>query len=566
MKNKTVKMLLAAAILVVCCGAYAGVKSYVSSQEQKEAEAEEEEESVTVFSASSDDIQSLGFLVDDTETTFEKDGDTWIKKDETDFPVDQTTLDNAASAIVSVDADRVLEDVEDLAEYGLEEPSNQIYIVSQTEADTEETDPEESDTKEESTEAVTTVFYVGDENQSTGQYYVRKDDDKKTVYLVDSSYVEPFAKSLYDYAQMEDFPAISATDTIRQITVEGKEDYSLSKNEDTGLWSIKSGENEEKADSATASSLVSSFGSMAYDSLVDYKCEDKSKYGLDEPYAVITVDYQEEVEVETEEDMDTNISEKDPNEDTSDEITETVTESEEDDSTEIDEETGTEMEDRHLVIVVGDEADSSNRYVIVNDSQQVYTMSNDTLDELIEKTEEDFWDMTVSYMSLNNLASLKVSYQGSDHKVNVSRETSEDDEGNETETVSYKLDGKETETTDFTTFYNKLINITAQKRITEAFEPENEAEMSVIFTEEDGDTLEVEYYSYDTNYYAAVVDSKVYLVNKMNVKDLFTALDTLVGTENVTADELTDADTEVSEDEESDSEELSGESDEIEAE
>lgn len=193
-------------------------------------------------------------------------------------------------------------------------------------------------------------------------------------------------------------------------------------------------------------------------------------------------------------------------------------------------------------------------------------MSNDTLDELIEKTEEDFWDMTVSYVSLNNLASLKVSYQGSDHKVNVSRETSEDDEGNETETVTYKLDGKETETTDFTTFYNKLINITAQKRITEAFESENEAEMSVIFTEEDGDTLEVEYYSYDTNYYAVVVDSKVYLVNKMNVKDLFTALDTLVGTENVTADELTDADTEVSEDEESDSEELSGESDEIEAE
>lgn len=563
MKNKTVKMLLAAAVLVVCCGAYAGVKSYVSSQEQKEAEAEEEEESVTVFSASSDDIQSLGFLVDDTETTFEKDGDTWLKKDETDFPVDQTTLDNAAFAIAFVDADRVLENVEDLAEYGLEEPSNQIYIVSQTEADTAETDSEESDTKEESTEAVTTVFYVGDENQSTGQYYVRKDDDEKTVYLVDSSCVEPFAKSLYDYAQMEDFPAISATDTISQITVEGKKNYNLSKNEDTGLWSVKSGKNEEKADSATVSSLVSSFGSMAYDSLVDYKCEDKSKYGLDEPYAVITVDYQEEVEVETEEDTDTNTSEEDdPNEDTSDETTETATESEDEDSTE----TETEMEDRQLVIVVGDEADSSNRYVIVNDSQKVYTMSNDTLNELIEKTEEDFWDMTVSYMSLNNLASLKVSYQGSDHKVIVSRETSEDDEGNETETVTYKLDGKETETTDFTTFYNKLINITAQKRITEAFEPENEAEMSLIFTEEDGDTLEVEYYSYDTNYYAAVVENKVYLVNKMNVKELFTALDTLVGTENVIADELTDVDTEVGEDEESEGEELSEESDAIAAE
>ena len=34
---------------------------------------------------------------------------------------------------------------------------------------------------------------------------------------------------------------------------------------------------------------------MAYSSLADYKCDDKSKYGLDKPYATIIVDYQEEV-------------------------------------------------------------------------------------------------------------------------------------------------------------------------------------------------------------------------------------------------------------------------------
>ena len=39
MKNKTVKMILAVAVLAVCCGAYAGVKTYVSHQEQKESEA-----------------------------------------------------------------------------------------------------------------------------------------------------------------------------------------------------------------------------------------------------------------------------------------------------------------------------------------------------------------------------------------------------------------------------------------------------------------------------------------------------------------------------------------------
>ena len=491
MKNKTVKMILAVAVLAVCCGGYAGVKTYVSHQEQKESE-EESEESTSVFTASADDIKSLDFMVDDTETTFEKKDDSWVKKDDTDFPVNQSTLDSAASSVTSVESDRVLEDVDNLAEYGLDSPANIIKIVTKSE------DEDGDDT--------TATLYVGDENSSTSQYYVRKDDDEKTVYLVDSSCVEPFTKTLYDYAQMEDFPAISSTDTITKISVDGDNSYELKKDADTSVWSVSANGEEDKADSATVSSLVSSFGSMAYDSMADYKCEDKSKYGLDKPYSTITVDYQEEAET------------SDDNAETSD--------SETPDSAET-----TEMVDKQLTILVGNEADDSNRYVMVNDSNEVYTMSEETLSALTDKTEEDFWDMTVSYVSVNSLASLKVNYQGTDYKVNASRETSTDEDGNDTETVTYKLDGADLDETTFTTFYNKLINMAAQKRLTEKYDPDGDAELTVTFTEEDGDTLEVSYYSYDTNYYAAVVDNKVYLVNKMNVKELFTAFESVAGVE-----------------------------------
>ena len=490
MKNKTVKMILAVAVLAVCCGAYAGVKTYVSHQEQKESEAESEE-NTSVFTASADDIKSLDFMVDDTETTFEKKDDSWVKKDDTDFPVNQSTLDSAASSVTSVESDRVLEDVDDLAEYGLDSPANTIKIVTKSE------DEDGDDT--------TTTLYVGDESSSTSQYYVRKDDEK-TVYLVDSSCVEPFTKTLYDYAQMEDFPAISSTDTITKISVDGDNSYELKKDADTSVWSVSANGEEDKADSATVSSLVSSFGSMAYNSMADYKCEDKSKYGLDKPYSTITVDYQEEAET------------SDDNAETSD--------SETPDSAET-----TEMVDKQLTILVGNEADDSNRYVMVNDSNEVYTMSEETLSALTDKTEEDFWDMTVSYVSVNSLASLKVNYQGTDYKVNASRETSTDEDGNDTETVTYKLDGADLDETTFTTFYNKLINMAAQKRLTEKYDPDGDAELTVTFTEEDGDTLEVSYYSYDTNYYAAVVDNKVYLVNKMNVKELFTAFESVAGVE-----------------------------------
>ena len=532
MKNKTVKMILAVAVLAVCCGAYAGVKTYVSHQEQKESE-EESEESTSVFTASADDIKSLAFMVDDTETTFEKKDDSWVKKDDTDFPVNQSTLDSAASSVTSVESGRVLEDVDDLAEYGLDSPANTIKIVTKSE------DEDGDDT--------TTTLYVGDENSSTSQYYVRKDDDEKTVYLVDSSCVEPFTKTLYDYAQMEDFPAISGTDTITKISADGDNSYELKKDADTSVWSVSANGEEDKADSATVSSLVSSFGSMAYNSMADYKCEDKSKYGLDKPYSTITVDYQEEAETtDTSEDTQESASESEDSAEASD----ADDSSDNEDSTD---EKKTEMVDKQLTILVGNEADDSNRYVMVNDSNEVYTMSEETLSALTDKTEEDFWDMTVSYVYVNSLASLKVNYQGTDYKVNASRETSTDEDGNDTETVTYKLDGADLDETTFTTFYNKLINMAAQKCLTEKYDPDGDAELTVTFTEEDGDTLEVSYYSYDTNYYAAVVDNKVYLVNKMNVKELFSAFESVAGVEKdetktdsdeVESDETTLADVE----------------------
>ena len=538
MKNKTVKMILAVVVLGVCCGAYAGVKTYVAHQEKEESK-EEAEESTTVFTASTDNIKSLNFMVDDTETTFEKDNDSWVKKDETDFPVNQSTLDSAASAVASIESDRVLDDVDDLAEYGLDSPSNTIKIV---------TKPDDEDGDD-----TTTTLYVGDENSSTSQYYIKKDDDDKTVYLVDSSCVEPFTKTLNEYAQMEDFPAISSIDTITKISVDGDKSYKLTKNADTSVWSVKGDGDEEKADSATVSSLVSSFGSMAYNSLADYKCEDKSKYGLDKPYATITVDYQEEVTDDSEDTSETadeatpsaeetgDDVEQDSTEATNTESDETVSKSTDEETEEV-KETSTDAEqsktvDKQLTILVGNKADDSNRYVMVNDSSEVYTMSEDTLSALTDKSEEDFWDMTVSYVSVNNLASLKVNYQGSDYKVNVSRETSTDDDGNDKETVTYKLNNSDLDETTFTTFYNKLINMAAQKRLTDKYELDGSAELTATFTEEDGDTLEVAYYSYDTNYYAAVVDNKVYLVNKMNVKDLFTAFESVAEIEENDSDE-----------------------------
>ena len=542
MKKKSMNLITAVAVLVVLSGAYVGVKTYVAKQEEKE-NAEEEEEKTQVFSISSEDVQSIKFVIDKKEVTFEKNNDEWVKSDERDFPVDQDKLIEAIGSLNNVEADRVLDNVTDTTEYGLDDPTNTITIT-------------DKDGKE-------TVLHVGMENASTSQYYVENGEDESKIYVVADSVFQPFMKTLYDYAKAGTFPVIDSS-TVSNVTVDENDDsYTLTKDDNTGLWNIQDKDGSEKADSAKVSSLTSSIASIAYGSFVNYNCKDLSEYGLDKPYGTITIDYQEEVEEKSDSSEDGDASEEnstDEQDTTEDKEDISATDSTEDkddasavDSTEEDtsvtdsSDTQTRMVNREMTILVGDQSDDDGRYVMVNNSKEIYTISNDTLSVFLGKTKEDFWDMTVSYLSVNNLESLQAEYQGETHVIDVSRETSEDNSGDDssttsTTTLSYQLDGTEMDdSTPFTTFYNKLINMTGQKRLTEKYENNNKSDFVVELEDVDGEKTKIDYYQYDTNFYAAVVGQKVYLVNKMTVKELIDSYKTLVGqTDSESSDENSD--------------------------
>ena len=542
MKKKSMNLITAVAVLVVLSGAYVGVKTYVAKQEEKE-NAEEEEEKTQVFSISSEDVQSIKFVIDKKEVTFEKNNDEWVKSDERDFPVDQDKLIEAIGSLNNVEADRVLDNVTDTTEYGLDDPTNTITIT-------------DKDGKE-------TVLHVGMENASTSQYYVENGEDESNIYVVADSVFQPFMKTLYDYAKAGTFPVIDSS-TVSNVTVDENDDsYTLTKDDNTGLWNIQDKDGSEKADSAKVSSLTSSIASIAYGSFVNYNCKDLSENGLDKPYGTITIDYQEEVEEKSDSSEDGDASEEnstDEQDTTEDKEDISATDSTEDkddasavDSTEEDtsvtdsSDTQTRMVNREMTILVGDQSDDDGRYVMVNNSKEIYTISNDTLSVFLGKTKEDFWDMTVSYLSVNNLESLQAEYQGETHVIDVSRETSEDNSGDDssttsTTTLSYQLDGTELDdSTPFTTFYNKLINMTGQKRLTEKYENNNKSDFDVELEDVDGEKTKIDYYQYDTNFYAAVVGQKVYLVNKMTVKELIDSYKTLVGqTDSESSDENSD--------------------------
>ena len=374
--KKSTKLVSAVVVLAVLGGVYMGLNTYVSKEEK--TESSEEKSKTKVFSVKTDDIKSLEFIVDKKDVTFEKKDDSWVKKDETAFPVNQTTLDSAASAIETVEADRVLEDVEDLTEYGLDSPSNTVTV---------------------DTADGITRLNIGDENTSTNQYYISKDDDDSTVYVVAADTVSPFMDSLYDYAQGEDFPTIDSS-TVKKVQVsENKDSYVLEENSDGATWNVSGdgSSDKESADTTAAGNVTSGLGSFAFDQFVNYNAEDLSQYGLDKPYATITVDYKEEVK-----DDSTDSTESGENDSTASESDSESNDTTDTDSSSEDADSKTTTVDKQLVIYVGDEAGDGSRYVTV-DNKQIYTMSTDTLSAVIDKMPSDLWSLIVNYLSVKNL-------------------------------------------------------------------------------------------------------------------------------------------------------------------
>ena len=282
MKKKSVNLITAVGVLVVLSGAYVGVKAYVAKQEAADTESAEGE-NPEIISIASADVKSIKFVIDKKEVTFEKDGDSWVKSDETGFPVDQDKIDTLVSSLNSIKAERTLENVEDASEYELDQPDNTITVTTE--------------------DGETTVIQLGMENDSTSQEYIDLNKDSSTVYVVSNSTFSSFEGTLYDFAKSGVFPTVDSS-TVSKISVDGKDSSYVVEKDENNFWNITGDGETEKADSAKATSLASTLSSVAYASYVNYNCaeDELSQYGLDKPYAEITVDYQEEVEKESTDD------------------------------------------------------------------------------------------------------------------------------------------------------------------------------------------------------------------------------------------------------------------------
>ncbi len=605
-KKKGKGLLFAVLILIVLLVLYFVIDLQQKKSDQ-EAETEETEESSLPVSVTEDELSKVTVKNGDVTMTYVKNDDTWTYEEDPDFPLDESAVNTKMNRLTTLTVDRVLESPEDLSEYGLDKPQQEVTVLK--------------------TDGTTFILYIGNQNSSNNDFYV-KVDDGADVYTMPSSSVNAFNMQPYDVAKADSFPTLESTN-IRDIKVE-KEDGTVEfSSDETGTsWTVKDQDgNEETAGATAASDLTSAVSSLTYKKFIDYKGDDLAQYGLDKPTETVTVvteeteaENEEETETETEEVTEaatetemvsesesTSETEIGSEETTTEAVSETTTEeasteavSEEETTeaatetetateavteaaTETESETETETEEPKTIevtttLLIGNTNDDGDYYVKLADNNGVYTMSESTLEKLLNVNVLDYVSMYLNDVPMTNMKSLEVTYQGETKILTVESEevpveteasTEEETEADtikisagaldeaETETESeseteteteteqqmrtvyhYLVDGEEVEATPFRLFYNNLIALQAQKRTSEAPEVSGDPDFKLVFTKVDGTKLTTEFYLADDGLYDVLSDQNLPArISKMDVQKIISYYEDVINPEPETETE-----------------------------
>ncbi len=324
MKKSKLQVLLASVFVLILLLVVYFILDF--SNREREEKTETETQGEQVLSMDTDELRHVSIENANGTLYFFKKDDNWVYEEDENFPLDEDTFENLVSILEEVSAVRTLEGAGSPDEYGLSKPA--VTVIAET------------------GDGVKQELYIGDMNTSTGDYYARSGVGER-IYTIDGATAEAFTCGLYDLVKASNFPSVSSAKLTGFKVEKEEQSISFTKSEEDDRWTESANGQESKADSDKMTALTGVADSLIYTSYVNYNAEDLSVYGLEEPGAVVTIDYTETQEGETEGD-----------------------------------ETGSETMEvpRRVVLEVGTQDENGDYYVKLQGSREVHTMTAATLD------------------------------------------------------------------------------------------------------------------------------------------------------------------------------------------
>ena len=380
--KRSKRLVILLLVLVVVGGAAAAAACLLPDEDL------ESYETIELLNFEAEDAAALSYSYDGESIELENEDGEWKYTLDSAFPLDTDYVDSMLAALSGLTATAEIEAPDDTAQYGLDEPVLTVTLTLEDE----------------------TTLTFGDETAMGGERYVSTGDGN--VYIVDAATIDPFSYGLFDLIECEAVP--NMTDTL-SLTVESEtQSYTLeSITEDAPYytdyyeWYLVTDEGYTALGGVGARGVVSSVTGVSWNECVCYDAsdEDLAAYGLDAPAAIATVQY---VYTETDDD-------------------------------------GEETEyEASFTLELGDYCDGGV-YARIADSDMVYIVDATILDNLLDITPEiDMLPTEPVRLTLSDVTGFDVTIDGETYSVSISRGTVYDDEGNESEEVTYTLsDGTE---------------------------------------------------------------------------------------------------------------------------
>ncbi|MBR4292006.1 MAG: DUF4340 domain-containing protein [Clostridia bacterium] len=316
-KNRGANLFLAIAVLVFCIVLYVVVVPKLANDNSSEETTSIEmiadyksgdiEKMSYVYKAGSDEEIALQFR-------YVYSTGKWLLDTDSDFPLNQTMIQNMASSIVSIPMERRIEKGEiTLSDAGLDNPTLSVTVQY----------------------AFGDITYsLGNYNSFSSAYYLSVSGDDN-IYMTKSPLISTFFYDLYELAELYRVPMLTADNVI--------------------LYDVALADSVE---TYSDTAHIAYLSALSVYSAVDYDPNEETlaNYVLDGSMPTLKIKYTETQIVQ--------------NSDSSLSSSANLT------------------KEKELVIKIGGlcEGDDDKRYVMIDDSQLVYTMSASTLNSLIDPT------------------------------------------------------------------------------------------------------------------------------------------------------------------------------------
>ncbi len=264
--NRQKKLLLLVGVLAALCVVIAvvtGVQKHIDTVTTVDEE---------IVAADPEALTAVSWTKEGATLSFTQADGTWQDASDAAFPVDQEKMADFLSHFESVHASFIIENVEDFAQYGLDDPSCTITLTS---ADGD------------------TVLELGDFSTMDEKRYVTLGDG--TVYLIDDD-LAGYAVTDRDELMRQD--VIPDYDTLDGIVATGETAFTVEHRPDEELcytdayeYYLNDGGSYEPLDSGKVEGLVDTLNALDRTDYATYTADASvlGDYGLDTPAVTFTV-------------------------------------------------------------------------------------------------------------------------------------------------------------------------------------------------------------------------------------------------------------------------------------